>query len=73
MGQIIPACDAKSEPTLAVMEELSQQPLLYLLAVTQVPLSGHKYLWHEPSLMGKLNHALEQLPATKAATIDRRS
>lgn len=73
LGQIIPASDAKSEPRCAVMEELSQQLLLFLLALTQVPLADHKYLWHQPSLMGKLNHSLEQLPATKAATIDRRS
>ena len=53
-----------------MLEKLSWKPLLYFLASTQVPLAGHKYLWHQPSLLGKLNHSLEQLPATKAVTND---
>lgn len=58
----------KSEPRHTVVEELSWQPLLHLLASTQVPLAGHKYLWHHPSLLGKLNHSLKQLLTTKAVT-----
>lgn len=60
----------KREPKHTVLEELSWQPPLYLLASTQVPLAGHKYLWHQPNLLGKLNHSLEQLPATKVVTND---
>lgn len=60
----------KSESWHIVLEELSWQSLLYLLAHTQVPLAGHRYLWHQPSLLGKRNHSLEQLPATKAVTND---
>lgn len=58
----------KSEPRHTELEELFWHPLLYLLAGTQVPLPGDKYLWHQPSLLCKLTHSLEQPPATKAVT-----
>lgn len=53
-----------------MLVDFSWQPLVYLLASKQKPLAGHKYLWHQPSLLSKLNHSLEVLQGSKAVTND---
>lgn len=69
-GESIPASDDKKwTQTYHVRGTLLTTPAIPFGKYTSPP-AGHKCLWHQPSLLGKLNHSLQQLPATKALTND---